>query len=131
MLPAELSQKIGLLDQILAVDHTLIENYTTQAVTKLFTEYLNDKTRKSVMLTVKSAQSSEVWFRCPYCDMEERISAGERLRLVEAHRNAITNGSANGNGNVAKAKDDVTLTVCETCRLKGSTDSMFLNGILS
>ena len=123
MLPAELSQKIGLLDQILAVDHTLIENYTTQAVTKLFTEYLNDKTRKSVMLTVKSAQSSEVWFRCPYCEMEERMNGEEKLRLLGAHRNAC--------GNLMKTKDDSTLTACQTCRLKGSTDGMYLNGILA
>ena len=125
MLPAELSNKIGLLDQLLAVDHTIIEKYTTQDVTKMFTEFLNDKTKKSVMLTVKSAQNSDVWFRCPYCEMEERMKAEEKMRLLEAHRNAISHG------NGIKSKDDSTLTACETCRLKGSTDSMYLHGILT
>lgn len=123
MLPAEHSGKIDLLDQLLAVDHTLIEKHTTQDVTKMFTDFLNDKTKKSVMLTVKSAQNGEVWFRCPYCEMEERMNGEEKLRLLGAHRNA--------SGNSIKTKDDNTLTACQTCRLKGSTDGMYLNGILA
>ena len=85
MLPAEESGQIELMDVITSVENTAIENYTPKQVSEFFHDLTLNTSRQMVLLTIKSANHCNLWFRCPNCESEVCIDKNEEESLREKH----------------------------------------------
>lgn len=133
LLPAEASGQIFLMDQLLAVDNTSVENHSKSAVTKVFSDCLKDTSRRAVILHVKSSHNREIWFRCPYCETEGKVQKEDHKRLGDI-RNIIKDddfdeGEVVG-GSVLEGENSI-LILCVSCRLRGSAREMLQHDIFS
>lgn len=133
MLPAEASGQISLWDQLLAIDNTPVENYSLEETTKIFKDYRKDTSKKTVLLTFRSAYNTEVWYRCPYCDMEERLCKYEESRLRSISENVSPQDFNEGimSGDTLLEGEKSVLTQCRTCMLRGSARELLMSNVFS
>jgi hypothetical protein len=121
------------MDQLIAVNNTCVEGYAKNEVTKLFAQLTEDSSRKEVLLHVKSSRNREIWFRCPYCGSEGRVTKDDQKRLGDI-RNIIKDvdfdeGEVVG-GTVLEGENSI-LILCASCTMKGSAREMLQHDIFS
>lgn len=133
MLPAEASGQICLFDQLLAVDNISVINYSFEQTLQIFREFRSEPSKKSVLLTLRSALYTEIWYRCPYCDMEDRLTKSEELRLREIAEHVLPKDFDEGrmSGDSLLEGDKSVLTQCRTCLLRGSTRELLVSDAFS
>lgn len=133
MLPAEASGQISLWDQLLAIDNIAVENYSIDATTRIFKDLGSDSSKKTILLTLRSAHNTEVWYRCPYCEMHERLSKSEECRLREIYENVLPKDFNEGTmlGDSLVEGEKSILTQCRTCMLRGSARKLLESHIFS
>jgi hypothetical protein len=133
MLPAEASGQISLWDQLLAIDNIAVENYSLNETTRIFEVLGSDSSKKTVLLTLRSAHNTEVWYRCPYCDMDERLTKVEECRLKEIYKHVLPQDFNEGTilGDSLVEGEKSILTQCRTCMLRGSARKLLESNIFS
>lgn len=133
MLPAEASGQISLCDQLLAIDNIAVENYSRNETTRIFEDLGSDSSKKTILLTLRSAHNTEVWYRCPYCDMDERLTKAEEYRLREIYEHVLPKDFNEGTmlGDSLVEGEKSILTQCRTCMLRGSARKLLESNIFS
>lgn len=121
------------MDQLIAVDNTCVEGYAKAEVTKLFADLTKDSSRQAVLLHVKSSQNREIWFRCPYCGTEGRVTKEDHKRLGDI-RNIIKDDDFDEGevvGGIVLEGENSILILCGSCGLRGSAREMLQHDIFS
>jgi hypothetical protein len=132
-LPAEACGRIFLMDQLIAVDNTCVEGYAKNEVTELFAQLTKDSSRNEVILQVKSSRNPEIWFCCPYCGSEGRVTKDDHKRLGDI-RNIIKDDDFDEGevvGGIVLEGENSILILCTSCTMKGSAREMLQHDIFS
>jgi hypothetical protein len=87
---AEKSGEIFVDDRIVAIENVPMQNLKKEEVKEIVQGFLEEEWRETLILEVESGKKSCVWYLCPYCSTDNKISDEEAQKLKSTRNKIIS-----------------------------------------
>lgn len=82
----EKSGIVFLMDRILAIEGVIIEKYSFDEIKVIIDDILNDAWREEVTLKIESPHRKNIFYKCPYCNIENQLCENQQNELRNLYR---------------------------------------------